>query len=1448
MLLALSVFAAGGHASTETTIWDFSEWYGDATSEVTLSETTTKSGLTVYASSETAVKFDASKKTVDGISCTHRLKFGGKGNETTGRYVTFNVAKNSTIKIVADHASGSGDPRPLKIALNLFSNVVNTTDLLPGSPQVVTYNYTGTENATVYLYSGNSGINLRKIIVETTTEEQQEDPVNPASGISTIVTLRNNPVMKTHAGVATHNWNVAVRNASNDVIVPLDPSSEVQVTFSNPSVASLNHLASTQRSGFVIVMNINGVGTTDVTVKYNGGTYNGVTYEGSQETFTLVVTPARFSSNYEVIDWHSYPGIVSGRSYYDGWTTDPAEGKFSFISPGYIEGGDVITEVPGITMTVGAPGDTWSVVAVNNLDGQYNLGAAAAYCPDGAVRPACTSGCFVDFNPIVNGYLTVHFYKASGDTYLYQNGNEQLNRYGNRIQTQTILLKAGERYSLAGKESGFYLESFSFRPVFLAPLDYNDVQPVTLTFDATVATTAYPKVLTQTHELVSHWADRSVAAVGTTGDVTIAATGWTVVGANAYMPGNSERKLTALYTLGTTALNLVSTTPANDALVESVDGNVVKFIFDQDVSLTNNYKAIVIVNGEIHEYTSDHVAVEPSNSKQVNVSLDNSFVSGGQTITVILAQGSVASTSNVQLLNAEETVSFNINGDDPAVTMVYPSNPNAASVGTAIALQLTKGNTTDLKSLEENAVKAIITAAGEDPMEVYASMTLHNQYIFKPIRTLRPSTQYTIFVEGGQMVMGNGATVTSDKAFTFTTGTVAGEAPVLVASFPVDGQILSSANYASGTFTLTFDQNIRLEPYTEITSTPVNGSESLVDGNNYLDASNPSLTVSSNNPNQIQFSYANPDNGLRDYLKWDVLQEIVLPANSVTAPGGMPNTEPIVVKFRMPKNPNARDITLDYMDGTKPFTWDFNNFGCLTGTYDDIHNAIDANTVTNDKTLYSIFKVDGSNLVLRGHRDNPNKFVQGSEFFFMKYGDTQKYYMDEFKGIRVSIKNIDQNNRVHIIDTKEYGKSQLRFIGNTHYITIPNVPAGTKVYIKAKPNRPLKDNYDNPYSSGGRFAINSQNAKFLTNYDPIFGDEYAYLDDKKEKTYVLQMDPDGCAQWGNDLSFCISDFYLSKIAISVDSKTLTPYASKAYATDCQPYPVEYKLTNDFGQGSITGMYILSSDNQGVNSASTSISSKDVTYAAGTVRTDEVLEGTIVKADAPAPDGSYTFPYFTTDVNTQPDELYEDLVDMKNNMLVGVLEDTPLTREVESGTEMAYVFTASRYITDQSGNLSYMEPKHLKNWNGNQPTQVGDKYYIYDTNEKEYEVVLENGKYYLVDEQGNKIPRTASYSNPTFQPVLAYGDGIDTGNLDTGKLWTLTANSSYLLLTKAASVNDNILLDEVIAEELDAIETIAVSNGVRLETNGWYTLYGVKLAGAPTEKGVYIYNNKKVLIK
>ena len=63
---------------------------------------------------------------------------------------------------------------------------------------------------------------------------------------------------------------------------------------------------------------------------------------------------------------------------------------------------------------------------------------------------------------------------------------------------------------------------------------------------------------------------------------------------------------------------------------------------------------------------------------------------------------------------------------------------------------------------------------------------------------------------------------------------------------------------------------------------------------------------------------------------------------------------------------------------------------------------------------------------------------------------------------------------------------------------------------------------------------------------------------------------------------------------------------------------------------------------------------------------------------------------------------------------------------------------------------------------------------------------------------------------------------------------------------AASANRMIIIEEPNGNttKISAI----TAEGASVEADGWYTVSGVKLEGAPTEKGVYIRNGKKVVLK
>lgn len=145
-----------GVAVTEGKEWNFSKW-----DTITYKANATVDGLTVYASTKATVTIDANNKTVGGVDYTKRLKLGGSGNTTNmTRILAFEVTGPCTVTAIA--ASGkSSETRALKFASVIDGTVTEIGSVDTSSdPIVCTANYTGESAATIYVYSGKSGINL----------------------------------------------------------------------------------------------------------------------------------------------------------------------------------------------------------------------------------------------------------------------------------------------------------------------------------------------------------------------------------------------------------------------------------------------------------------------------------------------------------------------------------------------------------------------------------------------------------------------------------------------------------------------------------------------------------------------------------------------------------------------------------------------------------------------------------------------------------------------------------------------------------------------------------------------------------------------------------------------------------------------------------------------------------------------------------------------------------------------------------------------------------------------------------------------------------------------------------------------------------------------------------------------------------------------------------------
>lgn len=80
-------------------------------------------------------------------------------------------------------------------------------------------------------------------------------------------------------------------------------------------------------------------------------------------------------------------------------------------------------------------------------------------------------------------------------------------------------------------------------------------------------------------------------------------------------------------------------------------------------------------------------------------------------------------------------------------------------------------------------------------------------------------------------------------------------------------------------------------------------------------------------------------------------------------------------------------------------------------------------------------------------------------------------------------------------------------------------------------------------------------------------------------------------------------------------------------------------------------------------------------------------------------------------------------------------------------------------------------------------------------------------------------------------------------------WTINPFNGYVDLSGSASAPESVTFTfENVGGGTTAIRSITAENAGNAKAEGWYTLNGVKLQGAPVEKGVYIKNGKKIVIK
>jgi hypothetical protein len=193
---------------------------------------------------------------------------------------------------------------------------------------------------------------------------------------------------------------------------------------------------------------------------------------------------------------------------------------------------------------------------------------------------------------------------------------------------------------------------------------------------------------------------------------------------------------------------------------------------------------------------------------------------------------------------------------------------------------------------------------------------------------------------------------------------------------------------------------------------------------------------------------------------------------------------------------------------------------------------------------------------------------------------------------------------------------QFRMNGNTHYMTLSNVPEG-KLYMV------ISTKY---------IGINSPNATFEETSGATITNEGTLMNTNGTRKVVIDVTEAG------DVSFCVKDFTCEKIAVAADTKTFkTTFVkdNKTYASDRLSYDVRYDLLNAFTSHNVKAYYVSAiSDNPGVNAADITGTQVD---PANAVKADQgilaVYQGAV--------DANTEVPIFKADVNTAALNVTED---------------------------------------------------------------------------------------------------------------------------------------------------------------------------------------------------------------
>ena len=798
--------------------------------------------------------------------------------------------------------------------------------------------------------------------------------------------------------------------------------------------------------------------------------------------------------------------------------------------------------------------------------------------------------------------------------------------------------------------------------------------------------------------------------------------------ANAIMETSGTGNKNCSFTFSTKGLNYLGAyngntkIEANPYTVSTLDNNRVAFAFYEKIEKTDDFKVIVSDGTTVNTYTKDSQECglsDDSRALYVPVKLN-----AGKHYSIKITAGSLKdATAGSTLKNNQIVLHLISSVKGINLSMTTPYNQDEAPLTTRIILSAkdNDGKDTNIK----NNVKATLEGKSADGSDTHHMGTLTgiangNKLVFTPEegQQLRPNYTYTLKLNEKAELKDVKGTL-YDDTFVFTTAKVIGNAPIVESTSPAAETTIKGEDVQPTTpkqIKIKFNEDIQLLDGALIFCRPMGGSESY-QSIEYYSARSDSYNKIHAEGNKLWFEYSGQN------LFYGMRYEVTIPTYAIVGKGGQPMKTNFKFYFETPKSANASDSR----KRKDVYTWDFTNIS--DSTFKKINESVTAGntywvTTEDDKTL----KYGSS---------RKSSFAQGQE---IKAGASNNtIILPELKGLLFNLVK-DNSGRFQIVcknKSEAKGDTYLDLTGGTHYVTIQSVPANATVYIE-------------------------HNGNEMFNLNTLGVDSIKTIKIKNSNNYVSVYRLGDTAK---DLTFCVQDCKLYRIAVVKDNKTIGSAENDniKYATYSQSYPVDYSL-NERLNGTAVTAYSVSADYQS-NATFVNFTELPNNQSASD-------EGVILKTSGNLGE---SHPIFTTDVNTIPQTL-------TSNALVG----------------------------------------------------TGDKATEFATAKKEgFQNYILTTKYFHLDKNENQ------------------SGGVIDGNQQCFYKWVkgnAKSNFAYLQLknpsSNATAAKTVIYLDWF--GDTTGIHGMTAPSQV---TSGktYYTLDGRKVT-SPTQKGIYIINGKKIIIK